>query len=240
VSPVATLPAPPARWLALWLAALLLSWIPLPLRAADTNHNFARWEKDIRAFESAARTNPPPRDGILFIGSSTIARWKTLAQDYPGLPVINRGFGGSEIADSTHFADRIIFPYHPRMVLLRAGGNDLHAGKTPEQVFSDFKEFEQTVHAHLPECQVVFISLSPSVSRAGEAADTRRLNDLVRDYCAGRGRLSYLETYDISLDAAGKLRPELFVEDRLHFNAKGYALLADRVRPALTKQRPGI
>src|SRR5688572_19482185 len=114
-------------------------------------HDFARWEKDVAAFEASDRTAPPPKNALLFLGSSTIVRWKTLQQDYPGHAIINRGFGGNEIADSTHFADRIIFPYQPRTIFLRAGGNDIHNGKTPEQVFADFKAFVATVRAKLPE-----------------------------------------------------------------------------------------
>src|SRR5205085_1500444 len=109
-------------------------------QSAETEHNFAKWEKEIAAYEQMDRTNPPPRSGLLFIGSSTIRLWKTLAQDFPKQNVINRGFGGSEIVDATHFAERIIFPYRPAMIFLRAGGNDLFAGKSPEQVFSDYKD----------------------------------------------------------------------------------------------------
>ena len=105
---------------------LSLGLVPPPrvAQAAD----FEKWEKEIAAYEQADRTSPPPKGGLLFIGSSTIRLWKTLAQDFHQHRVINRGFGGSQIADSTHFAERIIFPYAPRMILLRAGGNDIHAG----------------------------------------------------------------------------------------------------------------
>src|SRR5207245_85827 len=118
--------------------------------AANLPHDFAKWEPEIAAFEQSDRANPPPQNAVLFIGSSTIRLWKSLPQDFPQQHVINRGFGGSEIADSTHFAERIIFPYQPRMVFLRAGGNDIHAGKSPEQVFSDFKEFAVKIHSKLP------------------------------------------------------------------------------------------
>src|SRR5262245_52732437 len=106
-------------------------------KAADSS----RWEKDIAAFEAQDKANLPPKGALLFIGSSTIVRWKTLAQDYPEHQTINRGFGGSQIADSTQFADRVIIPYAPRAVFLRAGGNDLNAGKSVDQVFSDYKSF---------------------------------------------------------------------------------------------------
>src|SRR5262249_9086389 len=132
-------------------------------------HDFGKWEKEIAAYERMDRTNPPPAGALLFIGSSTIRLWKTLAQDFPSHRVINRGFGGSEIVDATHFAEQVILPYKPRMVFLRAGGNDLHAGKSPEQVFADFKEFAAKVQAKLPETQIAFISLSPSIARWQQA-----------------------------------------------------------------------
>ena len=119
------------------LGTVLVALAPCA-RCAETNtvHNFARWEKEIANYERHDATNPPPNGAYVFIGSSTIARWKTLAQDLPGLPVVNRGFGGSEIVDSTHFAPRVIFPYAPKVVVLRAGGNDLSAGKSVAQVFA--------------------------------------------------------------------------------------------------------
>jgi alpha-L-arabinofuranosidase len=209
--------------------------VPAQAQSAAVEHDSTRWEGEIAAYEQADRTNPPPPGGVLFIGSSTIRLWKTLAADFPNHRVINRGFGGSQIADATHFAERVIFPYRPRAVFLRAGGNDLHAGKSPEQVFADFKAFVGKVHAKLPQTEIVFISLSPSVARWSEAEQTKKLNQLVRDYVKGKKRLKYIETYDTTLGPDGKPRAELFVEDKLHFNAEGYRILAERVRLHLPK-----
>ncbi len=205
------------------------------LRAAEVDHNFSKWEKDIAAFEEMDRTNPPPRGGLLFIGSSTIRRWTTLAKDFPEHKTINRGFGGSEIVDATHFAERIIFPYRPRMVFLRAGGNDLWAGKPVERVFGDFREFVAKVHSKLPEAEIVFISLSPSIARWKQADKEKAVNERVMAYAARTARVKYLDTYSMTLNVAGQPRPELFVEDKLHFNDEGYRLLVERVRPYLPK-----
>ena len=206
-------------------------------RAQNSNHNFDRWEKDIAAFEQSDKTQPPPTNGIEFIGSSTIQRWKTLEKDFPGFPVFNRGFGGSEIVDSTHFAARIIIPYAPRMVVLRCGGNDLWAGKTPEQVFADFKEFTTTVHARLPKTVVVYLSLSPSVSRWKQHEKEKELNRLVKEFIDKTPATQYLESYDIALGPNGEARPELFVADQLHFNEEGYKLLIQRVKPLFEPTR---
>jgi lysophospholipase L1-like esterase len=203
--------------------------------SAEAGQGFERWEKEIAAYEQMDRTNPPPKGALLFIGSSTIRLWQTLAQDFPGHRVINRGFGGSQIVDATHFAERIIFPYEPRTVFLRAGGNDLNAGKTPEQVFADFKEFVARVHAKLPETEIVFISLSPSIARWKQAEQTKALNTMIEEYTRRAPRLKYIETYSLPLGPDGQPRPDLFAADKLHFSAAGYKLLAERVRPHLPK-----
>ena len=202
---------------------------------SETNHNFAAWDKAIAGFERIDATNPPPKNGVEFIGSSTIGRWKSLAQDFPCQPVFNRGFGGSQIVDSTHFAERVIFPYSPRMILLRAGGNDLWAGKSPEQVFADFKEFVAAVQAKLPAAEIVFVSLSPSLARWKQHEQEKEVNRLIENFVRGTSHLKYIETYDLPLGADGQPRPELFVSDRLHFNAEGYKLLAERIRPLFAK-----
>jgi lysophospholipase L1-like esterase len=217
------------------LVVLLLLVSSTAALAQKAAHDSSRWEKDIAKFEAEDKANPPPKGALLFIGSSTIVRWKTLAQDYPEHKVINRGFGGSQIADSVNFADRIIIPYAPRAVYLRAGGNDLNAGKPVTEVFDDYKAFVSKIHAKLPNTDIFFISASPSIKRWKQHDQEKELNNLVQGYIAGKPHLKYIETYDMVLGADGMPRKELFVEDELHFNAEGNKLLAERVRPHLPK-----
>jgi len=205
------------------------------LPAAETNHNFAQWEKEIKAFEASDRTDPPPKHCLLFTGSSTIRKWTTLAKDFPGQPVVNRGVGGSEVVDITHFADRIVFPYEPRMIFFRSGGNDIADGKSPEEVFADFKEFVTLVHEKLPDADIVFISWNATPLRWAQHEKEETYNSMVHDYSAKVSHLVYCDANGFELDKNGKPRPELFEKDRLHFNANGYKLLAERVRPFLPK-----
>lgn len=225
----------PAAATAAAALVLGLTWLlaasPAQQESKPPAHDFARWEKEIAAYEAADRANPPPKGGILFVGSSTIRLWKTLAQDFPHHPVINRGFGGSEIVDSTHFADRLIFPHEPRMVFLRAGGNDIHNGKLPHEVAADFKAFVDKVHGRLPRTEIVFIGWGPSPARWTEKDKNQALNEIVREMAVSMPRVSFIDTWDMTLTPGGKPRHELFVEDKLHFNAEGYKLLAERVRP---------
>ena len=218
----------------MFLAALPLSASAQELpRTYAATRDYAKWEKEIAAYEAADRENPPPKGGVLFIGSSTIRLWKTLAADFPNHKVINRGFGGSEIVDSTHFADRLIFPHEPKQIFLRAGGNDLHNGRVPRQVALDFAEFVRVVHARLPKTEILYIAVSPAPARWGEADKGRELNRLIREMALDMPRVGFVDAYDISLAPDGRARPELFVKDRLHFSAEGYKLLAERVRPFL-------
>ena len=203
--------------------------------AAPAAPDFTKWEREIAEFERADQIKASPQGAVLFTGSSTIRLWATLAQDFPQAPLLNRAFGGSQIADATHFAPRIIFPYAPRAIYLRAGGNDLWAGKSVEAVFADYKDFVATVHAKLPNTDIIYIALSPSIARWGQADKELALNTLIAAHVKGQARLRFIDTYDMVLGPDGRPRPELFVADQLHFNAEGYKLLAAKVRPDLEK-----
>src|SRR3954464_15536172 len=189
-------------------------------------HDYARWEKEIAALQAKPA---PPKGGIEFTGSSNIVRWKSLEKDFAGQPVFNRGFGGSSICDVTYYADRIIFPYEPKMIFLRSGGNDLHGGKSVEEVFDDYKTLVNTVHAKLPDTTIAYISLSPAPARWGERDAGKMLNDLIKKYTKSHKNLAYVETYDLTITPDGQAREDLFVGDKLHFNEKGFQLMADRV-----------
>ncbi|MBW3625564.1 MAG: hypothetical protein KY468_19390 [Armatimonadetes bacterium] len=192
-----------------------------------------RFEAEIRDYERSDREAPPPKGAVLFIGSSSIRLWKDLENDFPRTPVINRGFGGSEIADSIHFADRILFPYAPRMIVLYAGDNDLANGKTPERVSDDYKRFVRTVRERLPKARIAFIAIKPSPSRWHLVDRVRAANEKIRHYAARDKRLDYIDVFSPMQDPEGQPRPELFVEDRLHMTRQGYEVWRIMVAPFL-------
>jgi lysophospholipase L1-like esterase len=199
-----------------------------------------RWEPEIRAFEAAARATPPPQGAVLFVGSSTIRFWKTLAQDFPEQKVLNRGFGGCQIADCTAYADRIVIPYNPRLIVLRAGGNDIQAGKTPEQVRADFQAFVEKVRAKLPRARIAYMAINATPARWANVEREKKANQLIKDFIAKGDNLDYIDTFDATMGADGKPRKELFIKDRLHFNAEGYQILAAQVRGYLAKRTEGL
>ena len=192
----------------------------------------ADWEQDMQRFAALDAASPPPRQGVLFVGSSSIRLWETLAADFPGIPVINRGFGGSELRDSTFYADRILVPYAPRQIVIYAGDNDLQAGRTPQQVEQDFRAFVRRVRRDLPRVRIAYISNKPSPSRVRLLEAQRQANALIQAE-AERLRVDYIDVFTSMLDANGQPREELFVEDRLHLNRAGYELWRQKIAPYL-------
>ena len=197
-----------------------------------------RWEPAIKKFEEADKLSPPPQNAIVFIGASSIVRWN-FSESFPelGAQAINRGFGGSLAADSTRYADRIVIPYKPRMVVFYAGDNDVEANHTPQQIADDFAAFEGKVHAALPETQIVFISIKPSIRRFPWIEQIKGANALVRQYCATRPHLTFVDIVPQMLGPDGKPRKELLVEDGLHMTPAGYRIWNDALRPVLQSTR---
>ena len=213
------------------LIIFLVAVGPAPIPAQTTASN--KWQSEIEKFEAADRQNPPATGSVLFIGSSSIARWTSLAEDLPGINVINRGFGGSELADSTFYVDHIVVPYRPRMVVLYAGDNDLAHGRTPQQVFDDYEGFVSRVHRQLPGTRIAFISIKPSPSRAALIPLMKKANELIKTYDAKDKTLIYIDVFTPMLDKDGNPRAELFGPDALHMNRAGYDLWKSIISPYL-------
>ena len=194
-----------------------------------------KWEKEIADMEARDRTNPPPKDCILFVGSSSIRRWTNLAKAFPGQPVVNHGFGGSQICDSVAYAERIVIPQRPRLVVLYAGGNDLNAHKTPETVFADLKAFVEKIERALPETKIAFISSAPNHKRWEQVEQVKRLNQLAEEFMRKDQRLAFINVFPHMLDSDGRPKPDIFVSDGLHMNEKGYAIWTEIIAPFLKK-----
>jgi lysophospholipase L1-like esterase len=217
------------------VVAVVFAWT---LFAQDKNPS-ARFEPEIKAFEAADRKSPPPENAVLFVGASGIKLWKTLEQDFPEFRVLNRGFGGSQIADAIYFADRIVIPYKPKTILLQSGGNDINAGKSPEQVADDFRVFVEKVRSQLPEVRILFMSLQPSPARWTQAEKQKQTNALILKQIKAGKNMAYIDAYDPFLNADGQPREELFVADKLHHNEAGYQVRTKLVLPFLKVDAAG-
>ena len=193
-----------------------------------------RFAQEIAAFDSADRGNPPTPGGIVFVGSSTIRLWTSLADDFAGLPVINRGFGGSTFPEALHYLQRTVVRYHPRTVVVYEGDNDLASGRTPQQVADDYRAFVRGVRDSLPEARIVFLAIKPSPSRWKLEAQRQEANRLVRAIVDADPRQTYVDVGTPMLDpASGHPRPALFRADSLHMTPAGYAIWRAAVAPVL-------
>ncbi len=184
---------------------------------------FAKWEKSIAAIEKQLAANPPKPGGVFFVGSSSIVRWD-IKKSFPDAGYVNVGFGGSVIVDSTHFAPRIITPFKPARVVFYAGDNDIAAGRKPEQLAADFRDFVAAVRKDNPSCKVLFIAVKPSLARWKKFDEQKKANALVREFCEKGSGLVFVDVVPLMLGSDGTPDPELLVKDGLHMTPKGYEL----------------
>ncbi len=197
---------------------------------------FGKWESAIQKFEQQDKADSPPKGAILFVGSSSIRLWK-LDDSFPKLKTINRGFGGSEIADSNHFADRLILKHEPRVVVLYAGDNDIAKGKSAEIVTSDFRQFVKTIHDDLPETRIVFIAIKPSIKRWSLVKTVREANAAIHKMCEQDQKLSFADIDTPMIGDDGRPRAELFAKDGLHLNPDGYRVWTKVLTPLLADRK---
>jgi hypothetical protein len=202
-----------------------------PYRAASVK----RWEKDIAKLGALDQAESHPVDAILFVGSSSIRRWNTIAADMAPYHPIQRGFGGCKWSDVAIFADRLITPHRFRAVVFFVAndisGND--GDKTPGEVAALAAHVHHRVRAHDPDAPVFYIATTPTESRWNAWPEIKQANSAVRKFCAGRDNTWFIGTESIYLDPDGQPRPDLFVDDKLHLNPDGYQLWAAAIKSHL-------
>lgn len=198
----------------------------------ETKSPSLKWEEAIQAFEKQAAETPIAPGGVLFVGSSSIRMWD-LPKWFPGMPTVNRGFGGSEIADSIYYFDRIVTPCQPAAIVFYAGDNDIARGKLAEQVFEDYKAFAAKVHEALPDSTLFFIAIKPSIARRNLYGEMKKANDLIKTYAETQEKEHFIDIGPPMIDDKGNAKKDLLLEDGLHMTDGGYQIWTDMVKPPL-------
>jgi enterochelin esterase-like enzyme/lysophospholipase L1-like esterase len=193
----------------------------------------ARFESAVAAYEAADRQKMPAPGAILLTGDSQFYRWKTLSEDLAGYTAVNRGIDSFQLSDLLVYADRLVAPYKPRMIVLHAGGNDIHNGRTPQQVTDDFKAFVARVRQTMPAVPIAFTSITPSPGRWSEADVRMAANKRIQSYIATQPNLLYIDLWDAFLQPDGRPRADLYVEDQIHPNHDGYLVRVKIMKPIL-------
>lgn len=192
---------------------------------------------DIQAFGKKDSAQMPPKNAILFVGSSSFTKWTDVQDYFPGYTIINRGFGGSTLKDVIRYTYDVILPYAPKQVVVYCGENDLAGDPTltGADVAQRFETLFWMIRQNLPTATIDFISLKPSPSRAALFPAFRKANALIRAFLQKQTRAHFIDVYGPMLDSSGSPRKEIFVEDRLHMNATGYKIWQRVLLPYLKK-----
>ena len=221
-------------YLLLLLLFLFSTFCCLSTAAEIEDPNPLRLQKEIKRFSWQDAKNSYPAQAVLFVGSSSIYTWKT-AQDFPTLPVINRGFGGSQISDLNYYYDVVVKKYKPARIIFYCGDNDVAAGKDTTQILADFRTFTSRLKKDLPHTSLLFLAIKPSPLRWQLWDKMSQTNRAITDYCKGSGLCTFLDTATPLLNSRGLPDQGLFVEDELHLNADGYTIWNDLLTPYLMK-----
>ena len=199
------------------------------------------WSKDdtfideINEFKKLDNENFPGKGKILFTGSSSIRFWESLEEDMEPLKVLNRGFGGAQISHVIYHFEEIIKPYNPKAIVFFCGTNDLTALKTPEETVHDFKKFYSLIRNQFGNIKVYMIGIKPSVDRFYLDEEEKIFNNSIKLLASEDAYLEYIDVWDSMLNEDGSRMPELYIEDGLHMNKKGYEVWTKIVRKSLLK-----
>ena len=191
------------------------------------------WEKSIKAFEAKDAESPPPEAAVLFVGSSSVVFWRSLAEDFAPIPVINRGFGGSQMNHLNYYRNRIVHKYKPKIIVVYEGDNDIAAGLTAGQVLEDYEDFIAYVEDTLPNAKVCFIAIKPSVRREALWPTMSEVNQEMRQRAETQANLCFFDIGPPMLSETGGPRSELSVSDGLHLNSEGYKIWTAAIRSRL-------
>lgn len=196
-----------------------------------------RFEKDIEAFEKTDMMSRYSGDMALFVGSSSIRFWNSLANDMAPHPVLNRGFGGSTLHEVNHYFDRIVAKYSPKQIFLYCGENDIAMTYTVQETFDEFVEFIGKCKKQLPDSEIIFLSMKPSPSRWNLWNDYTEANTLIKNLCVLSKKLHYVDISEVMLKENGMPDESIFVQDNLHMNAEGYERWTSVLRPVVDELR---
>ena len=210
---------------ALFSLILILEDNPDPLRFKD----------EINTYIESDKSNPPPEDCYLFIGSSSMRMWKSLQEDFPRYPVINRGFGGSHFSDAIYYFNDLVLAYNPKKIIIYEGDNDIASSKSPKKIMKGLKTLLGLIRDNLDHPDIAIISAKPSPRRWNLKDKYENLNAKFENLASKSQDLTYIDVYTYMLNDKGQPEPELFLEDSLHMTGKGYMIWEEQIRPFIEK-----
>lgn len=202
---------------------LLLS-ISLFISINVSAQDHTRFQGEVDALNAKEFNIDPGKEVVVFTGSSSIRMWKDVQDFYPDINAINTGFGGSHFSDLFQYLDELIFRFDPDKVFIYEGDNDVAGEKKPIQILLHAAMVYGAVKTKLPDAKIYFISPKPSISRWHLKETYEETNSLLKDFCNANENLSYIDVWNPMLNNSGEPMSDIFIEDDLHMNAKGYQI----------------
>ncbi|MBL7873589.1 MAG: G-D-S-L family lipolytic protein [Cyclobacteriaceae bacterium] len=212
---------------------IIIFLIALCLSASLSAQDPARFQKEVDNLVNSD-SSVHHRKLILFTGSSSIRFWKSLATDFPNHHTLNRGFGGSEMSDLLFYAEQLVIKHKPKEIFIYEGDNDINSGKSPHEILETADQLLSLIRARLPNhVKVIFISAKPSLARWHLKETYIAYNQQLKAWTNQHKKVSFVDVWTPMLDAQGVVLKDIFMEDGLHLNAKGYKIWADTIREFL-------
>lgn len=202
------------------LLAILLLFVITQINAQDPK----RFQKEIEILAGKDNCFSPDQELLLFTGSSSVRMWKDVQEAFPGYHVINNGFGGSHFSDLIYYYDKLIAPYQPDVLFIYEGDNDIASGKKPQSILKEAKQLISMIRSDLPETRIVLISPKPSLARWELKEEYKKLNGMLEELASQTKGVEFADVWEAMVDENGEVYPDLFVDDNLHMNEKGYAI----------------
>ena len=155
------------------------------------------------------------------------------------LPVTNTGFGGSTSEEALYYYHKLAVPAQPSVIAYYEGANDLANGYTPEEVIETTHRLFEWCRQDFKGVRFVIIPIKLSPGLHIDHAEGARCNSLFKEYAEKHEDTSIIDVAPLLYDKDGKHRQDIYVEDMLHHNEKGYEELTALLKPALEKVYPG-
>lgn len=201
----------------------------LNLRAQDYKTVALNFAEEVSKFEALTVQEGPV---VVFTGSSSVRLYKNVTSLSDRIEIINTGFGGSTAFGLLTYLEETVLRFKPKQVFIYEGDNDIAAGRANATIIAHLNSIFQRIWRELPETEIVFIAAKPSPLRWEKHQQYEALNAAIERMAARDNRLSYADVYSVMLDG-DTVREDIFIQDRLHMNEKGYALWDEVIRPML-------
>jgi len=193
---------------------------------------------DIQAFKKQDSIHMPAARQVLFVGSSSFTKWTDVQSYFPSIPIINRGFGGSSLTDLLRYKEDVIFKYKPKQIVIYCGENDFAGSDTISvtTVVKRFTELFGLIRSRYKDIPIAYVSMKPSPSRQYLMPKFEKANMAIQQFLKKYKKTVFIDVYHSMLKPDGAPMTDIFVQDNLHMNAKGYAIWKKQIAPHLLKE----